>query len=180
MAVVKMYTYHPRYPELRVTHGRFEWTPFWRSLAEVWPALLGPLVIIGGIRRDLHRDRGGGRGLPLRVRRRLFLVSQDPLRDFEGHLRRRGDHHHHGVRRDRGLRCDGMASRLYAVQRHGGGVGDERLEEPVRGAAGLRGGDDHPGHVRRFAWRSCSCSRRSQWNSASATASTRFKWAWSW
>ena len=49
MAVVKMYTYHPRYPELRVTHGHFEWAPLWRSLAEVWPALLGPLVIIGGI-----------------------------------------------------------------------------------------------------------------------------------
>jgi len=47
--VVKAYTYHPRYPELRVTHGRFEWMPVWRSLAEVWPALLGPLVIIGGI-----------------------------------------------------------------------------------------------------------------------------------
>jgi tripartite ATP-independent transporter DctM subunit len=49
MGVVKMYTYHPRYPELRVTHGNFEWGPLWRSLAEVWPALLGPLLIIGGI-----------------------------------------------------------------------------------------------------------------------------------
>jgi tripartite ATP-independent transporter DctM subunit len=49
MAVVKMYTYHPAYPELRVTHGRFEWAPLWRSLAEVWPALLGPLIIVGGI-----------------------------------------------------------------------------------------------------------------------------------
>ena len=49
MAVVKMYTFHPAYPELRVTHGRFEWTPVWRSLAEVWPALLGPVIIVGGI-----------------------------------------------------------------------------------------------------------------------------------
>ena len=49
MAVVKMYTYHPDYPELRVTHGKFEWAPVGRSLLEVWPALLGPLVILGGI-----------------------------------------------------------------------------------------------------------------------------------
>ena len=49
MAVVKLYTYHPDYPELRVTHGRFEWAPVGRSLLEVWPALLGPLVIVGGI-----------------------------------------------------------------------------------------------------------------------------------
>jgi tripartite ATP-independent transporter DctM subunit len=32
MAVVKMYTYHPDYPELRVTHGKFEWAPVGRSL----------------------------------------------------------------------------------------------------------------------------------------------------
>ena len=49
MALVKIYTYHPNYPELRVTHGKFEWAPLWRSLLEVWPALLGPLLIIGGI-----------------------------------------------------------------------------------------------------------------------------------
>src|SRR5262245_12852753 len=49
MGVVKAYTYHPDYPELRVTHGRFEWAPLWKSLAEVWPALLGPLLIVGGI-----------------------------------------------------------------------------------------------------------------------------------
>jgi tripartite ATP-independent transporter DctM subunit len=49
MALVKAYTYHPNYPELRVTHGRFEWKPLGRSLLEVWPALLGPLLIVGGI-----------------------------------------------------------------------------------------------------------------------------------
>ena len=49
MALVKAYTYHPDYPELRVTHGRFEWKPLGRSLLEVWPALFGPLLIIGGI-----------------------------------------------------------------------------------------------------------------------------------
>jgi tripartite ATP-independent transporter DctM subunit len=49
MGVVKLYTYHPDYPELRVTHGEFKWTPLWRSLREVWPALFGPLLIVGGI-----------------------------------------------------------------------------------------------------------------------------------
>jgi tripartite ATP-independent transporter DctM subunit len=49
MAVVKIYTYHPQYPELRVLHGRFSWQPVWRSLRQVWPALVGPLIIVGGI-----------------------------------------------------------------------------------------------------------------------------------
>ena len=49
MALVKAYTYHPDYPELRVTHGSFKWKPLGRSLLEVWPALLGPLLIVGGI-----------------------------------------------------------------------------------------------------------------------------------
>lgn len=49
MATIKLYTYHPDYPELRVVHGRFEVRALWRSTREVWPALLAPLIIIGGI-----------------------------------------------------------------------------------------------------------------------------------
>jgi len=49
MVVVKIYTYHPDYPELRVTHGSFEFQKVLSSLKSVWPALLGPLVIVGGI-----------------------------------------------------------------------------------------------------------------------------------
>jgi tripartite ATP-independent transporter DctM subunit len=49
MATIKIYTYHPDYPELRVTHGRFEWGALRKSLLQVWPALLGPVVIVGGI-----------------------------------------------------------------------------------------------------------------------------------
>jgi tripartite ATP-independent transporter DctM subunit len=49
MATIKIYTYHPDYPELRVTHGRFEWRALARSFVEVWPALLGPVIIVGGI-----------------------------------------------------------------------------------------------------------------------------------
>jgi tripartite ATP-independent transporter DctM subunit len=49
MATIKIYTYHPDYPELREVQGRFEWRAVGRSLREVWPALLGPVIIVGGI-----------------------------------------------------------------------------------------------------------------------------------
>src|SRR5687768_10662977 len=44
MGVVKLYTYHPKYPELRVVHGAFELRKLLSSLKEVWPALLGPII----------------------------------------------------------------------------------------------------------------------------------------
>jgi tripartite ATP-independent transporter DctM subunit len=49
MALVKAYTYHPDYPELRVVHGAFDSSKLLSSLKDVWPALLGPLLIVGGI-----------------------------------------------------------------------------------------------------------------------------------
>jgi tripartite ATP-independent transporter DctM subunit len=49
MVTIKLYTYHPKYPELRVTHGRFEWRALGRSLLTVWPALMGPVIVVGGI-----------------------------------------------------------------------------------------------------------------------------------
>ncbi|CAN1545402.1 DctQ TRAP-type C4-dicarboxylate transport system, large permease component [Burkholderiaceae bacterium] len=49
MATIKIYTYHPDYPELRVIHSKFEWRAVGQSLREVWPALLGPVIIVGGI-----------------------------------------------------------------------------------------------------------------------------------
>ena len=49
MATIKVYTYHPDYPELRVVHGRFDPRAVWRSILEVWPALLAPVIIVGGI-----------------------------------------------------------------------------------------------------------------------------------
>ena len=49
MIAIKIYTYHPDYPELRVVHGKFEWGALWRSVRTVWPALLGPIIIVGGI-----------------------------------------------------------------------------------------------------------------------------------
>ena len=49
MALVKLYTYHPNYPELRVVHGAFDFRKLFSSLKDVWPALFGPLLIVGGI-----------------------------------------------------------------------------------------------------------------------------------
>ncbi|HEU5297724.1 MAG TPA: TRAP transporter large permease [Burkholderiaceae bacterium] len=49
MATVKLYSWLPDYPELRVVHGRFEWRALWEVTREVWPALLGPVIIVGGI-----------------------------------------------------------------------------------------------------------------------------------
>lgn len=49
MATVKIYTLHPKYPELREVTGRFDLCALWHSLLKVWPALLAPIIIIGGI-----------------------------------------------------------------------------------------------------------------------------------
>ena len=49
MATVKLYTYHPDYPELRQVHGKFDPGAILRSLRTVWPALLAPIIIVGGI-----------------------------------------------------------------------------------------------------------------------------------
>jgi tripartite ATP-independent transporter DctM subunit len=49
MGTVKLYTYHPNYPELRVVHGKFALRPIAESLKTVWPALLAPIIIVGGI-----------------------------------------------------------------------------------------------------------------------------------
>jgi tripartite ATP-independent transporter DctM subunit len=49
MGTVKLYTYHSNYPELRVTHGSFALRPIAQSLQTVWPALLAPIIIVGGI-----------------------------------------------------------------------------------------------------------------------------------
>jgi tripartite ATP-independent transporter DctM subunit len=49
MGTVKLYTYHPNYPELRVVHGRFDPKQILVSLKTVWPALVAPIIIVGGI-----------------------------------------------------------------------------------------------------------------------------------
>ncbi|MCU0937995.1 MAG: TRAP transporter large permease [Burkholderiaceae bacterium] len=49
MATIKVFSGLPAYPELRVVHGRFEPRAVLRSLRVVWPALLGPVIIVGGI-----------------------------------------------------------------------------------------------------------------------------------
>ena len=49
MATVKIYSLLPDYPELRETYGKFSWRSLWRATIEVWPALLAPVIIVGGI-----------------------------------------------------------------------------------------------------------------------------------
>jgi tripartite ATP-independent transporter DctM subunit len=49
MATIKIYTYRADYPELRVVHGRFDARAVLRAVGDVWPALLGPVIIVGGI-----------------------------------------------------------------------------------------------------------------------------------
>ena len=49
MATVKLYTLHPDYPELREVHGTFQVRAILASLKTVWPALLAPVIIVGGI-----------------------------------------------------------------------------------------------------------------------------------
>ncbi len=49
MVVIKIYTYRPDYPELREVHGKFSWAALGKSLTVVWPALMGPVIIVGGI-----------------------------------------------------------------------------------------------------------------------------------
>lgn len=49
MATIKIYSCLPDYPELRVVHGEFKWGAVLHSLREVWPALMGPVIIVGGI-----------------------------------------------------------------------------------------------------------------------------------
>jgi len=49
MATIKIFSGLPDYPELRVVHGRFEPAAVLRALRVVWPALMGPVIIVGGI-----------------------------------------------------------------------------------------------------------------------------------
>ena len=46
MITVKLYTYHPNYPELRAVTGRFDLCALWRSVRSAWSGLLAPLIIV--------------------------------------------------------------------------------------------------------------------------------------
>lgn len=49
MLTVYFYSLHPKFPELREITGRFSFSEIIRSIARVWPALLVPVIIVGGI-----------------------------------------------------------------------------------------------------------------------------------
>jgi tripartite ATP-independent transporter DctM subunit len=49
MLTIKLYTYHPRYPELREVTARFDLCALWHTIRSAWSGLLAPLIIVGGI-----------------------------------------------------------------------------------------------------------------------------------
>lgn len=49
MIVIHIYSYSPAFPELRRTTGKFVFAKVVRSTINVWPALLAPVLVVGGI-----------------------------------------------------------------------------------------------------------------------------------
>src|SRR5262245_18264098 len=49
MATIKLYTYHPKYAELRDVTERFDLCALWHSVRSAWSGLIAPLIIVGGI-----------------------------------------------------------------------------------------------------------------------------------
>ncbi len=49
MIVIAIYARHPDFPELRRTSGRFVFATVMRAAMLVWPALLAPVLVLGGI-----------------------------------------------------------------------------------------------------------------------------------
>ena len=140
MATVKLYTYHPNYPELRVVHGHFDPGAIVRSLRDGLAGADGA----GHHRRRhpvgrLHRDRSRRGRLPLRAAVGTFFYRKIRLRDLatifvEAAITTTmvsGDHRRFGR--------VGLAARLPAVQRHGGHVRHLGVAEPGDRAAHFRG-----------------------------------------
>src|SRR5438552_9590651 len=49
MIVIRIYSFAPAFPELRRTSGKFNLRRVGRALVSVWPALLAPVLVVGGI-----------------------------------------------------------------------------------------------------------------------------------
>ena len=49
MLVVHLHGYHPAFPEIRATAGRFSVRKVFETLPRVWVAVLAPVIILGGI-----------------------------------------------------------------------------------------------------------------------------------
>jgi tripartite ATP-independent transporter DctM subunit len=87
MATIKIYSYLPDYPELRVVHGRFEWGALARSVRAVWPALLGPVIIVGGILSGIFTATEAGAVACLyALLLGMFVYRKIKLRDLPGIL----------------------------------------------------------------------------------------------
>jgi len=49
MLVVHLHGYHPSFPEIRATSGKFRLAGVFETLPRVWVAVLAPVIILGGI-----------------------------------------------------------------------------------------------------------------------------------
>jgi tripartite ATP-independent transporter DctM subunit len=49
MLVVHLHGYHPNFPEIRATTGKFRFAGVLETLPRVWVAVLAPVIILGGI-----------------------------------------------------------------------------------------------------------------------------------
>jgi tripartite ATP-independent transporter DctM subunit len=49
MLVVHLHGYHPAFPEIRATGGRFRLRAVFETMPRVWVAVLAPVIILGGI-----------------------------------------------------------------------------------------------------------------------------------
>ncbi len=49
MLVVHLHGYHPSFPEIRATSGKFRFAGVFETLPRVWVAVLAPVIILGGI-----------------------------------------------------------------------------------------------------------------------------------
>ncbi len=49
MLVVHLHGYHPDFPEIRATGGRFSVRAVFQTLPRVWVAVLAPVIVLGGI-----------------------------------------------------------------------------------------------------------------------------------
>ena len=117
MTTVKLYTYHPKYPELRQVTARFDLCALWHSVRSAWSGLLAPLIIVGGILSGVFTATEAGAVACVYALIIGFPREEDHAEADPEHPRRRGDHHLDGVRHHRGVRTDGLDPLVSAIRR---------------------------------------------------------------
>ena len=152
MITIKLYTYHPAYPELRQATDRFDLCVLWRSVSSAWSGLLAPLIIVGGILSGVFTaTEAGAVACVYALVIGFFVEKKITLAQIPRHPRRRGDHHVDGVRHHRRFRPDGLDTVVSAVRRHGAELCLDAVVESDHDPIHTRGRDDRARNVRRLA-----------------------------